>query len=156
MQFSLVTWPTLKIDLTWKIWKHVLSLFKTRTFRYQISQNTWFDIALCTGSGRRKHPLKIDKNLYGVVPGRFFPVPVAAPVVCVITLRPCFQNSDTCYKNAGSKVRTQIALCFYLEYEYESELGRVTYCLYTYTCLDMCHTLKYSYYITHGGEVNVT
>ncbi len=47
----------------------------------------------------------------------------------------------------GSKVRTQIPVPntntnpnkggeyggFYLEYEYESELGRVSYCVYTHT-----------------------
>jgi hypothetical protein len=61
-----------------------------------------------------------------------------------------FPNTNTNPNKGGEYVS------FYLEYEYESELGRVTYCLYTYTCIDMCHTLKYSYYITHGGEVNVT
>ena len=36
---SMATWPALKIELTRKIGKHVVSLFKTCGFRYQISQN---------------------------------------------------------------------------------------------------------------------
>ncbi len=64
---SMATWPTLKIESTRKIGKHVLSLFKTCAFRYQISQNMCFDIALCTGSGRRTPALQIAKSLYGVV-----------------------------------------------------------------------------------------
>jgi hypothetical protein len=28
---------------------------------------------------------------------------------------------------------------FYLEYEYKFELERVCYCVYMYTCIDMCH-----------------
>jgi hypothetical protein len=45
----------------------VLSLFKTCAFRYQISQNMCFDIAFCTGSGRRTPALQITQNLYGAV-----------------------------------------------------------------------------------------
>jgi hypothetical protein len=32
----------------------------------------------------------------------------------------------------------------------------LTVYIHVYTCIDMCHTLQYSYYITHGGEVTVT
>jgi len=63
----MTTWPALKIASTRKIGKHVLSLFKTRAFRDQILENTWFDITFCTGSGRRTPALKFIKILYGVV-----------------------------------------------------------------------------------------
>jgi hypothetical protein len=45
-----------------------------------------------------------------------------------------FPNTNTNPNKGGEYVS------FYLEYEYESELGRVRSCLYTYTCIDMCHT----------------
>ena len=64
--FSMVTWPTPKIDLTWKIWKHMFSHLKTRDFRYQISENTCLDNRFCTGSGRTTD-MKFIKILYGVV-----------------------------------------------------------------------------------------
>jgi hypothetical protein len=57
----MVTWSGLKIASTRKIGKHVLSLFKTCAFRYQISQNMCFDIAFCTGSGRRTPDLQLPK-----------------------------------------------------------------------------------------------
>ncbi len=63
----MTTWSALKIVSTRKIGKHVLSLFKTCAFRYQISQNMGFDITFCTGSGRRTPALQIAKNLYGAV-----------------------------------------------------------------------------------------
>ena len=63
----------LKIVLTRKIGKNVFSLFKTCAFRYQISQNMCFDIAFCTGSGRRTPALQIAKNLYGIVASRGLP-----------------------------------------------------------------------------------
>jgi hypothetical protein len=66
-QFCLVTWPTLKIFLTWKIWKHVLSHLKARAFRYQKSENTCLRNGFCTGIGRRTPALKFIKNSYGVV-----------------------------------------------------------------------------------------
>jgi hypothetical protein len=59
--------PALEISFGRKIGKHVLSHFKTRTFRDQISGDRCFDITFCTGSGRRTHVLQIAKNLYGAV-----------------------------------------------------------------------------------------
>ena len=63
----MATCADVKIVLTRTIEKHVLSLFKTCAFRYQISQNMCFDITFCTGSGRRTPALKFMKNSYGVV-----------------------------------------------------------------------------------------
>jgi hypothetical protein len=60
---SMTTWSALKIVSTMKISKHVLSLFKTCSFRYQISQNMCFDITFCTDSGRRRPALHWQKSL---------------------------------------------------------------------------------------------
>ncbi len=49
---------TVKIALSRKIGKHVLSYFKTRVLREQISDNTFFENRVCTGSGRRTPILK--------------------------------------------------------------------------------------------------
>jgi len=69
---------------------------------------------------------------------------------------------------AGSVVRAQIPIpntntnpnqvgdyvSFYLEYEYESELGRVSYCVYTYLYTYVSHLVVLVLHHS-GGEVNV-
>ena len=57
----------LKISLTRKIGKHVLSHFKTRAFRDQTLENTCLENRFCTGSGRRTPALKFCQNSYGFV-----------------------------------------------------------------------------------------
>jgi hypothetical protein len=62
-QFCMVTWPTLKIVLTWKIWKHVYSHLKSPAFRYQISEKTCLEDRFCNGVGGGRLPWNLSKIL---------------------------------------------------------------------------------------------